>query len=507
MTPSHKLALAEDATMDSRERIFYLFLTGWAVLMFWVLPIRSSFWLDETGTYWIIKDGLANAFARAMHWSGQSPLYYVIAWLAHLAPGRTEVMLRLPSLIAMIAAAWLLHKLSVRLFDEETGRFAVLVFVCSEQVAFAAADARPYALALLLLIASAWMLVCWLDSGRLLYGAGYVFLAALTVYAHVLLAIALAGHAIYSFYRSRGVSAVRPTAALAAFLGAGLLCLPLAPQLLAMYRTRGSHAFAGGPNINEFLAAMAPPLLAAPVALGLLIGWLASARRSSKGDKSFPASRDGVILAASWALLPLTTLYLFSVFSRSDLFLPRYYVSAAPGLALLFGWWMRAAGKIPARPLAAAGLVICATLSFGSPQHGDADWAGAMAKVRALTARGDTPVLVASGFLEATDPDTLTAPGLQEVLFAPLALYPAGGRLIGLPIRLDDKSVPYLETVVQTDLQHRARFVLVCEWQQKVTYELWLRGRLAPLGFRSESQGNFGDVGVFLFRRDTRAGQ
>ena len=52
MNHSHKLAFAEGATMDSRERVFCFFLTAWAVLRIWVLPIRSSFWLDETGTYW-----------------------------------------------------------------------------------------------------------------------------------------------------------------------------------------------------------------------------------------------------------------------------------------------------------------------------------------------------------------------------------------------------------------------------------------------------------------------
>ena len=491
----------------SSERVFYRFLLALAILRLWVLPIRSSFWLDETGTYWVIKDGLANTFARAMNWSGQSPLYYLVASLAHLVPGRTEVMLRLPSLFAMIAAAWLLYKLAVRLFDAETGPFVVLVFACSEQVAFAAADARPYALALLLLIASTWMLVRWLDSGRPLYGVGYASLAALTVFAHVLLAIALAGHCIYAFYRSRGKSAVKPAALLAAFIVVGLLSLPLFPQLLGFYRTRGTHAFAGAPNVGEFLAAIAPPLLFAPIGLSLLIGWLASRRSWLERGNKTAAPRESVILAASWALLPLAALYLFSLFTRSDLFLPRYFVSAAPGLALLFGWGMRAAPAIPARPVAVAVLVICAGLSFGSSVHGDADWAGAMAKVRALTATGDTPVLMASGFLEATNPDTLTKPGFQEVLFAPLALYPAGGKVIGLPIRLDDRSAPYLETIVETDLQHRAHFLLVCEWQQKVTYELWLRGRLAPLGFRSESQGNFGDVGVFLFSRDAAAGQ
>jgi mannosyltransferase len=469
--------------------------------------MRSSFWLDETGTYLIIKDGLATTFTRAIHWSGQSPLYYLIASLAHLAGGRTEVMLRLPSLIAMIGAAWLLYKLALRLFDSDTARFAVLVFACSEQVAFAAADARPYALALLLLIASVRLLVRWLDSARWLYAAGYVLLALLTMYAHILLGIALVGHGLYALYRSRSEGVVKPAALLVAWVVIGLLSLPLVPQLLIIFRTRDSHAFAGAPNISEFLASIAPPFIVAPLGLGLLIGWLGSSRLSWERGKNILAPKESVILALGWALLPLTALYLFSVLTRSDLFLPRYYVSAAPGLALLFGCGIRALATVPARAFAAAVLVISASLTFGALQHGDEDWGGAMAKVRALTTGGDTPVLIASGFLEATDPDTFAVPGQREALFAPLALYPAGGNLIRLPIRLDEKSTPYLDTIVTTDLQYRDHFILVCEWQQRLTYDLWLRGRLAPQGFRSESQGNFGAIGVFLFRQKPHGSQ
>jgi 4-amino-4-deoxy-L-arabinose transferase-like glycosyltransferase len=493
--------------MDTRERLFYRVLTAWAVVTLWVLPIRSSFWLDETGTYWLIKDGLANLFPRARGWSGESPLYYLVAWLAHFVPGRTEVILRLPSLIAMIAATWRLYKLAARLFDVETAPFVVLVFACSEHVAFAAADARPYALALLLLIPSTWMLVCWLDSGRLFHAAGYVLLTALTIYVHPLFALALAGHAVYALYRMRDLRAVKPTYLFAAWMATGLLLLPLIPQLLAMYRTRGSHALLGAPNLSQFLAALVPPVLAAPLILGLVIDWLSSPRRPWERARNIVAPRESVILAASWALVPLGIIYLFSVFTQGDLFLPRYYVSAAPGLALLLGWWIRAALTAPARAFAASAVIVCAILAFGQVQHGKEDWRGAMARVRELTAGSDTPVLMASGFLEAADLDALSKPGWREVLFAPLMLYPAGGKVIGLPHRLDEKSVPYLESIVADDLLYRTRFVLVCEWQQNVTYALWLRGRLAPLGFRSESQGNFGAVGVLLFRRDARAGQ
>jgi 4-amino-4-deoxy-L-arabinose transferase-like glycosyltransferase len=486
------------------ERSFYGFLIVLAVVRLWVLPIRSSFWKDEAGTYWIVKDGLANVIPASFDWS-QFPLYYVMAWLAHLAGGRSEVILRLPSLLAMILAAGLLYKLAARLFDADTAPLAILVFACSEQVAFAAADARPYALGLCLLIASAWMLVCWLDSGRPLYAAGYWLLATFTIYTHALLAIALAGHGIYALYRSRREGAVRPAALLATWIATGLLLLPVVPRLLESFRTRGSHAFAGAPNIGEFLASVAPPVLTAPLGLSLLIGWLVPASRSFEGDRKRVVPPENVFLTACWALLPPAACYVFSVFTRSNLFQTRYYVAAAPGLALLFGWWIRRVAALPARPIAAAVLVIGASLSYGGLLHGDEDWAGAMAKVRALTAGGDTPVLMAGGFLEATDPEALTAPRWKEVLFAPLALYPAGGKLIRLPFRLDEKSTPYLETIVAGDLQERTRFVLVCE-RGRDAYELWLRGRLAPQGFRSASQGNFGDVLVFLFSREP-AGQ
>lgn len=110
MIHPQKLAYAEGATMDSCERVFYQLLTAFAVLRLWVLPVRSSFWLDEN-RHILGDQGRPGKPVRASvrDWSGPSPLYYLVAWVAHFAPGRTEVVLRLPSLIDMIAAAWLLY--------------------------------------------------------------------------------------------------------------------------------------------------------------------------------------------------------------------------------------------------------------------------------------------------------------------------------------------------------------------------------------------------------------
>ncbi|MCX6626780.1 MAG: glycosyltransferase family 39 protein, partial [Candidatus Solibacter sp.] len=115
-----------DDTLDERRtRVFLAALLAIAVIVLWVVPVRSSFWLDETGTFWIIKDGLANLVARSAYWSGQSPLYYLTAWAALIAGGRAEWVMRLPSLAALMVAAWLFYRLAQRLFDTATARLAV----------------------------------------------------------------------------------------------------------------------------------------------------------------------------------------------------------------------------------------------------------------------------------------------------------------------------------------------------------------------------------------------
>lgn len=84
---------------------FFSILLAIAVVDLWILPIRSSFWLDETATFWVIKDGVANLLHRSMDWAGQSPLYYLTVWLALITGGRDEWVLRRFDAAARFAAA------------------------------------------------------------------------------------------------------------------------------------------------------------------------------------------------------------------------------------------------------------------------------------------------------------------------------------------------------------------------------------------------------------------
>src|SRR5436853_7604072 len=90
------------------ERAVYLILLAAAVTRLWLLPLPSGFWLDETGTFWVIKNGFSEIAARCMLWTAQSPFYSLIAWAAVRLGGAHEVVLRLPSTVAMGAGAYLL---------------------------------------------------------------------------------------------------------------------------------------------------------------------------------------------------------------------------------------------------------------------------------------------------------------------------------------------------------------------------------------------------------------
>jgi hypothetical protein len=203
-------------------------------------------------------------------------------------------------------------------------------------------------------------------------------------------------------------------------------------------------------------------------------------------------------MAAAWALLPPLFCFLVSVFTETKLFVPRYYIAAAPGLALLAGWAIWSATASTARRIAAPAMFVAAVLSSGQPFHGGEDWAGAMRAVRSVAGGSDMPVLVVSGFVEATDPSVLDDPKIREVLFAPLTMYPPAGKIVPLPFCLDRKSVAYLERILPAALENQTRFLFVSGWNG-MPFEPWLRKRLAERGFRSESLGNFGNVGVYLF--------
>ena len=471
-------------------------LTIFATIPLWLFPARASLWLDETMTYWVISKGIGEAVSRALFWSGESPFYYVIAWLAKTISNSNGFVMRAPSLLAMGIAAYLVYRIGERLVDREAGLLAALFFVCSEEVAFAAVDARPYALAMVTLLAAVVFLLKWLESGRLRDAAGYVVLSALTIYAHYIFSAGLLISALYALLRVRRGCWVRYRGLFGAWAFTALLVAPAVPNFLYFYRTRSMHLFAGTPSIFDLLQSIAPlPITAILIGAGLVL-YFHKVRLEAATD----VSRSTILFFIGWAFLLPVLYFLVSVLTETKIFVPRYFLSTAPGVALLAGWVVRRIGSEPPRRNVAFSLVIVSVFSaaLGGFWHGGEDWRGAMAKVRDVAKGKQMPVLVCTGFVEGGNPARLTDPVVREAYLAPLALYPAAGKVIPLPYRLTDAALPYLEQVVANNLGDQDRFIVVTRNDGDL-YLTWLRGRLSEKRYRAEPAGNFGNVHVTVF--------
>src|SRR5258708_13464579 len=90
---------------------------GLAIVTFWLVPLRSSLWLDETGTVWAARGTLHDTWERAFHPGQPSVLFAILTWATIAIGGLSEITLRMPSLVASSVAAIGVYLLSRRFCD------------------------------------------------------------------------------------------------------------------------------------------------------------------------------------------------------------------------------------------------------------------------------------------------------------------------------------------------------------------------------------------------------
>ena len=482
---------------EVKDRICFAALLAIVIPVLWLLPAGSSFWRDEAGTFWDVNHGLAPVLAA--RWLGQSPLYYLTAWAAYILGGPSEFVLRIPSMLAMAGAAVVLYRVAIRMFDSSVALLAVLVFLCQQHVAFAANDARPYALGLLAVNTSMLLLLRWLDTGGFRAAGALALGAALVIYAHYFFGPVLIVEAAYALYRIYKGSPARVVELTAAIVVAGILVVPLIPHVLSLFHNRSNVTVPQSPSFSDLMDHVAPPVMLASLMVGALIAYLT--RSWYSGVWNFRP--DYFWLAFAWAFFVPGLYFVLAISTPLKLFIPRYVLSGAPGSALLIAGALGALVAGPARRIAAACLAAGTLLVFGTWRlHGGEDWRAAIEAVRTVTAGKDIPVFIASPFFEGNDPKTLNDPNLKN-LFAPLQAYPLNANLIRLPILSTGKApsiqVEYLEQIVETQLKDQKRFVLLSPSESSL-YGLWMTGRFSGRLAQVEDLGDFGNVTAVLFQ-------
>src|SRR5271165_1178150 len=168
----------------------------------WFIAIRAPLWLDETISVWQINAGFSGVPSRL---GGLSfPAYSYILWFSTLILGKGEIALRIPEILAMLGAVYLLYLAARELFDRDVAIIAAVVFCLHPVVIFASIDVRPYAFGALAINAAILCLVHLRHNNSNWLAALFGVSAACIVYFHFLFAVILPALAISFFVVKSG---------------------------------------------------------------------------------------------------------------------------------------------------------------------------------------------------------------------------------------------------------------------------------------------------------------
>jgi len=463
----------------------------------WVPHLPASLWLDETLTFWVIRDGLAETLERTIHYQPQ-PAYYIFIWFWTQIAGVSEIALRIPSLLATLAACVALARLGTSLTrDRETGLLAAVVFASSWNVFRESVDARSYMLGVLVLLCLALSLIRWIEEGRWCDAWLCGVLAAVLPSLHLFFVLTYPALGLYALLRrSEARFDVKQVGLVGLLLLLGaFLFLPVGLMLL---EHGGSYSFVPRPQWRALFEVFAwiPPLVGLLVAIALSGIWGSRSSASSDSDlaDSRGLSRESGVLLAVWMFLPLLLLFAVSKWTDMSVFLGRYLIPAIPAVCLFYAIALRGIGWGPARVVA---VVVIALASFVIHERPHDDFRGAALAVNEFTAGDDsTPILLASGLIEGEDENWLRDPTLADYLNAPAEYYPLEGQLVTLPRRL--RGHPMASEIVEPILRRADRFVAI-EWIGNGAQVLQpLIQRADAAGYRVVRRG-FGGVRVAFF--------
>jgi len=456
-----------------------------ASLSIWFLALRAPLWLDETLAYWQVSGGFAKVWSRSALMPSSIGYLYTL-WAAKSILGSTEVALRMPSLLALLAAVYFLFRSARELFGQETAFLAAIFSAIQYNVVFAATDARPYACALLATTLSIFAFIRWMTTRQMRQAVLFGAAAAGILYFHYLFGAILPAFAIY-YLVVRYSSVKEDFRQLAAVLGTFVvLIVPLIMRVLSLYHTRQTHVVQ--PVLHPILLSLNT---LAP--MQLLIGFVAAAALGALLRKIRIPGRDiwpTALLFPLLGLVPATVLCGMEAATPIHLIQPRYFLIVAPGSALIWAWLTSWIDSRMVRQIFCLGLVATTVFeAYHSPdsRRHQINFKDAHAFVNANVAPGDAPVLVFSAFIESDYEPLPAVPNSENAMLSQIDYYPLNPPWIFLPMDLNERAMQIGREAVLAAAQRHQRFLAVVAPGSYPTLD-WLadycRGAFAirPLG-------------------------
>ena len=460
-----------------------LILCAAAFLLAWLPRLRWGFWTDEAGTFWMVCKGWHAAISRTASWPGQSIPYSILESFFVTWGSWKEPLLRAPSVLASVVAAWQMKRLAELTINRSAGWLAIIPLICAPDLVNFGTSARPYALALAASIASFRYLLQWRQSADWKTAAKYLMASLLTLHFHYLFGFVFVIQAIYLVgcrVLGRKVGIGLPLAA-AILLPASML--PVLGALRSTAHHADSFARAVPPTFAQLLQICFPPALLFMTVLGLLL-LMVSAKNPRW--RPVPLQPEFMLLLSIWMTLAPMIFFVAARVTGQSVFASRYLLFTLPAAVLVIVWIISGFERPEWRFLILLAIFAGTVLHPGSLmlafRESASSWREPLRWI-ATRSRADAPVFMTSGVVDSSWLDWKTQDPRSSGLYAPLTAYPIPNRAIGLPFLFGE---PVQEFMRQTDFSTSRNFFLVAAADSPLGD--WMSGYLKTLGFHAQIQ-------------------
>jgi mannosyltransferase len=452
----------------------------------WFRALPESLWLDECGTIFVAAGSWSDLIVRQQFFIGSLP-HLAVSWLLLHGFGFSEVLLRLPSLLAMLAAGVLLFLYGRRHLGPATAGYAIALFVVHGDIQAHAIEARPYAFTVLFTIAAFYSLDRWMDERKVGFAVALGLAAGFLPANHLLASAVLPVLALTALsYRQ-----THPVSHYAALFLSFAVPASLAIFSMRAFDDQGAVQLRGWvarPTLSPWLAIYThrpiflPSLAAAAIAFVVTRPW--------KWKRTRVALPFWVAATGLGVLLPFLV-FVVSHVGPVSIFASRYLVAANLGVIFLYALAAHSLQPPRARLAIACALPVL-ILGYAVVTGGIhrtfrfEDWRGALASFQGRV----TTIYMQTGFIEGRDERWLRDPLRSRFLTAPATAYPPGVPVIPLPYGKPAIDTPYMQELLEK-ARGKSVGLLVFPGEK-------FQARFTRAGFKLEPVGRFGPLSTWI---------
>jgi mannosyltransferase len=324
----------------------------------------KGLWHDEAFSDAMARLGFPTMWSAITHGEAFNGLYYAVlhVWVRG---GHTEVWLRIPSVVFGLLAAYALFVLNRRLFGFTTALIAAGLLALNPFFIQYEQEARPYSLALFLVVLSTYLFVFALERPSLWRWIGYGAVCAVAIYAHLFSGFVVMAHVLSLALR-------RPRPRLTHVAAAYALMALLVAPLLVVAGGSGipERTFIEKPDLGSFewlflhltgaggVVTRGGRLLLLSYFAACCVAILFMARRTR--DRKHRGSGGGNMwsfgLVLLWLWVPVLVSFVVSI-AITPIFLPRYLIVGLPALVTIAAIGISSLSRRSVQVVAVAGLI------------------------------------------------------------------------------------------------------------------------------------------------------